>query len=169
MQEPDDLPERDSKSKRKRQMLALQDIGKILVELPASQLAKIPLDSQLAEAIAMARTLKDHEGKRRQLQYIGKLMRHTDIEPLQDALKKVQLKDQLSKAKFHQVERWRDNLIAEGDVQLQAFIQQFPHTDSQQLRQLIRKAQQDRKTNKNTGAETALFRYVYKVIEESTD
>jgi ribosome-associated protein len=164
MQEPDDIFDRDSKSKRKKQMLALQDIGEILVELSAAQLAKIPLESSLAEAIATARALKSHEAKRRQMQYIGKLMRNVDIQPIAEALDKIQLKDQRSKAAFHQIERWRDRLIAEGDALLQEFLQQYPQADSQHLRQLIRKSQKE--TAQATGADTALFRYLRDIIEE---
>jgi ribosome-associated protein len=167
MHEPDKLPEENSKSERKRQMLALQKIGEILVELPAPQLAKIPLEERLADAIHLARGLTSHEGKRRQLQYIGRLMRNVDAAPIQEALAKIQLTDQYSKAKFHQVERWRDKLIAEDDATLQDFIQKFPQADAQQLRQLIRNAKKDLKESKKTGAETALFRFLRDAIEES--
>jgi ribosome-associated protein len=167
MQEPDDLPERESKTKRKQQMLALQKIGETLVSLSAPQLAKIPLEPPLSDAIHVARTLKAHEAKRRQLQYIGKLMRNVDTQIIEDALSKVQHKDQYSKAKFHQVERWRDKLIAEDDATLNEFLQKFPHTDSQQLRQLVRGAQKDHAANKTRGADTSLFRYLRTVIEES--
>jgi ribosome-associated protein len=160
MQEPDDLPERDSKSVRKKQMLALQEIGKILVELSAPELAKIPMDARLADAVNVARTIKSHEGKRRQLQFIGRIMRDTDVQPLVEALDKVQTKDQLSKAKFHQVERWRDKLIADGDAALQGFLEKYPSAEGQRVRQLIRNAQQDVKLDKNSGASTALFRYL---------
>jgi ribosome-associated protein len=167
MQEPDNLPERESKTQRKKQMLALQKIGGILVELPAAQLAKIPLESPLKEAVIEARSLNSHEGKRRQMQYIGKLMRHIDAQPILDALDKIQLKDNHSRSLFHQVERWRDKFIEEGDNVLQSFIQKFPATDNQHLRQLIRNAQKDTKTEKNTGADTALFRYLKEIIDSN--
>jgi ribosome-associated protein len=160
MQESDDLPERESKTQRKKQMLALQHIGDILVQLPAVQLAKIPLDDRLADAVNHARSLKTHEAKRRQSQFIGKIMRDTDIAPIQEALDKIQLKDQYSKAQFHQIERWRTRLIKEGDKVVEEFIQKFPLADTQRLRQLIRKAQQDEKEDSNSGASTALFRYL---------
>ncbi len=165
MQEPDDLPERESKSKRKREMLALQKIGEILVELPAQELAKIPLSESLADAISAARSIKDHEGRRRQMQYIGRLMRHVDAQPIQEALDKYQRKDQVSKAKFHQLEKWRDKLIAEGDAALQPFIEKFPQADSQHLRQLVRNAKKDHDANKISGANTALFRYLRDVMQ----
>src|SRR5687767_1202563 len=110
MHEPDNA-EPLSKTKRKKQMLALQDLGKILVELPAAQLKTIPLPALLHEAVTTARQLKNHEAKRRQLQYIGKLMRHIDAAPIHVAIKKIQMKTLQSKADFHLVEKWRDRLV----------------------------------------------------------
>jgi ribosome-associated protein len=167
MQESDDLPERPSKTERKKQMLALQKIGEILVLLPAPQLAKISLPSPLAEAVQTARELSDHEGRRRQLQYIGKLMRNVEVEPIEAAIRKIQLKDQLSVAKFQQIEKWRDKLIKEGDDTLQVFLQKYPQTDAQKLRQLQRNAQKEFKAEKSLGADTMLFRYLRDVIEEN--
>jgi ribosome-associated protein len=170
MQESDNLPERDSKSLRKKQMLALQKIGEALVNLSAPELAKIPLEWPLSDAIDEARLLTSHEARRRQLQFIGKLMRNVDVQPIEEALNKIQLKGQYSKAKFHQVERWRDKLIAQqGDETAQEFLNKFPHANSQHLRQLIRNAQKDVKLQKNSGADTALFRYLREVIEQEVD
>ena len=85
----DDVPPGDSKSKRKRQMIALQEIGEVLVELPAAQLSQVPLDGVLLQAIIDARSLTSHGARRRQLQYIGRLMRSVeDIAPIQAALDK---------------------------------------------------------------------------------
>jgi ribosome-associated protein len=166
MQEPADQPERDSKSERKRQMLALQKIGEALVSLSSPQLAQIPLEWPLNDAVHEARGLKTHEAKRRQMQFIGKLMRNVDVQPIVEALDKVQLKGQYSKAKFHQVERWRDQLIAQDDDTIQEFLTKHPLADNQQLRQLVRNAQKDVKEGKNSGADTALFRYLRSVIEQ---
>lgn len=88
MTDPNNIPEKISKSERKRQMLALQKIGETLVKLSDAQLAQIPLDDTLLDAVNFARSLKSHEAKRRQLQYIGKLMRHIDPAPIQAALEK---------------------------------------------------------------------------------
>jgi ribosome-associated protein len=166
MKETDDTSsQRPSKSVRKREVSALQEIGETLVNLPAPQLAKITLEPRLAEAIATARSLKSHEAKRRQLQYIGKLMRHVDIQPIQDALNKIMSKDQQGKAQFHQIERWRDKLISEGDKILDEFLQQYSHADRQYLRQLVRRAQKDQADDKKTGASLELFRYLRELIE----
>src|SRR5579862_4097802 len=95
----DSVPLGESKSKRKRQMIALQKMGELLVELPTAQLSKIPLDSVLREAIIAAQSFSSHGAKRRQLQYIGRLMRDIeDITPIQSALDKLALKSQQSKA-----------------------------------------------------------------------
>jgi ribosome-associated protein len=155
-----------SRSQRKREVLALQKIGEVLVKLPASQLAKIPLEPILADAINEARTLKSREALRRQLQYIGRLMRNVDPLPIQEALDKVLSQDQHSKAELHQIERWRDKLISIGDKALEEFFEKCPHADRQYLRQLIRRAQQDRNQNKNTGSQTELFRYIRELFSE---
>src|SRR6185312_5207679 len=90
----DKHPERPTKSALKRQMTALQKMGEILVALPESQLKKIPLENPLHDAIYAARSLKSHEAKRRQMQYIGKLMRKIDPLPIEIALEKIQQKNQ---------------------------------------------------------------------------
>jgi len=151
---------RPSKSQRKRDMTALQKLGEALVALPSNQLDKIPIEETLLAAIQEARLLSSHEAKRRQLQYIGRIMRNIDAQPIEDALSKIQLKDQQNKTHFHQTEKWRDRLIAEGDTQLEVFINQFPNTNAQELRQLVRLAQRKKK-----GADTELFRYLRRVIE----
>lgn len=158
------LSQRPSKSQRKREMLAMQELGKTLVELPASELSQIPLEPRLAEAIEAARVITIHEAKRRQLQYIGRLMRDTDLAPIEEALDKIHRKNQSSKAAFHQIERWRDRLIVEKDIALQEFLEKFPTSDRQKLRQLIRKSREDRAADKNSGAETELFRYLRDIL-----
>ncbi|HSW92813.1 MAG TPA: ribosome biogenesis factor YjgA [Gammaproteobacteria bacterium] len=162
-----DSPKSLTKSALKRHMDALQKMGETLVHLSDTELRKIPLENPLLDAILTARSLKSHEAKRRQLQYIGKIMRNVDVEPIQLALEKVQNKSQAGKAQFHQIERWRDQLIAEGDVALEKFIEQYPDADRQHIRQLMRKAQQDVKKQKNTGGETELFRYVRELVEKT--
>jgi ribosome-associated protein len=160
-----DNTSRPSRSQRKREVLALQDIGEKLVDLPATQLAQIPLEPLLAEAVDAARTLKSREGLRRQLQYIGRLIRNVDIQPILEALDKISHKDQQAKAQFHQIERWREKLIKEGDKALEELVQKNPELDRQHLRQLIRKAQQDRAAQKKSGAETEMFRYLRELLK----
>ena len=159
MKDNDDAPF-ESKSKRKRMMLALQKMGAALLDLTPAQLEKIPLEQVLVDAITAAKSIKTHEGKRRQLQYIGRLMREVDPVPIQAALEKLESKSRQSKADFHQIERWRDRLIAEDDQVIQSFLEQYPQTDRQHLRQLVRNAK------KRANADTELFRYLRKMMEK---
>jgi len=117
----DALEDTPSKSQRKRDMIALQKIGETLVNLASADLKKIPLDDSLAKEINAARQMKSHEAKRRQLQYIGRLMRVTDPQPIQAALDQIQLKGRQSKTQLHKIERWRDQLIAGDDAVLHDF------------------------------------------------
>ncbi len=163
MTENENFPpdERPSKSHIKREMLALQQLGERLVELPAAQLQQIPLSEQLADAINTARSLSSHEAKRRQLQYIGRLMRNIDPHPIEDALAKLKLKDKQEKVHFHQIENWRDKLIDNGDDEIQLFLENYPDADRQHLRQLVRQTKQNK-----SGADKALFRYIRVLIEK---
>ncbi|MDX1900997.1 MAG: ribosome biogenesis factor YjgA [Gammaproteobacteria bacterium] len=160
------LPDEISKSTLKREMTALQKIGETLVDMPQSQLDKIPLPDALLEAIMLARNIKSQGAKRRQLQYIGKLMRTIELEPIQTAIKNAKLASTQITAQFHQAEEWRERLINEGDDAVQAFVTLHTEADRQKLRQLTRQAQHDRKSEKNTGAEKTLFRYLREIIDK---
>lgn len=159
-QSPPLKPDPDSRSQRKEDMLALQKIGASLLKLTAEQLAKIDLPESLLDAIQHMKTLKSNEAKRRQLQYIGKIMREIDPEHIKQALKRIQFIHDQHTTQFKQTEDWRDKLLERGDEAVNEFLQLYPDCDRQQLRQLLRKAQQDKKNDKNTGAEKALFKYL---------
>jgi len=159
-------PDKESKSQRKKDMLALQRIGESLMKLNESQLSAIDLPESLLTAIQHAKSLTSNEAKRRQLQYIGKIMREIDHKNIQLSLKRIQLGHKKSTVQFHQTEQWRDKLISAGDDALNYFLSEHPEAERQQLRQLTRKAKQDKKNNKNTGAEKALFKYLRIVLKE---
>lgn len=165
-EDDEDFPLYESKTQRKKEMTALQDLGETLLELVPSQIAKIPLDPKLAEAIAFARTITSHGARRRQLQYIGKLMRSVDPEPIRLALNKIKQEDYALRAQFQSVENWRERFITSGDEALQEFLLDPKHaaTDIQHLRQLVRKVQQDQKAGKKRGSEKVLFQYLRKII-----
>jgi ribosome-associated protein len=157
-------PDEISRSTIKREMNALQKLGETLVDMSQAQLDKIPLPETLIKAITLARTLKSREGKRRQLQFIGKLMRSVELEPIKTAIKNAELNNRKVTAQFHQAEEWRERLINEGDEAVHAFVSLYVETDRQKLRQLTRLAQQNRKAEKNTGAEKTLFRFLKDII-----
>lgn len=163
--QPDPL----SKTQRKKNMQELQNLGKKLIDLPETQLEKIPLPENLLQAIYAAHKLKSHESIRRHLQYIGKIMREIDPEPIEVVLKKMQFHHHERTVQFHKVEQWRDKLIAGNDEILQDFLKEYPEVDRQQLRQLIRKAKNDQKNHKNTGGELGLFRFLRGVLGELKD
>lgn len=158
-------PDNESKSQRKKDMLALQKLGESLVQLTAEQLAAMELPENLLTAINQMKSLSANEAKRRQMQYIGKMMRHIDVETIKQALKKKELVHKKETAQFHDIEEWRTKLLTQGDEALNSFLNDYPQTDRQQLRQLIRNAQQDRRNEKNTGAEKTLFKFLRTLIE----
>src|SRR5688572_32022865 len=103
-----------SKTRRKKDMQALQDLGARLVELDASRLASLELPEQLADAIRQLRSITKHEARRRQVQYIGRLMRDVDPGPLRAALDRDRATSHAERARFAAAERWRDRLLEEA-------------------------------------------------------
>ena len=134
-----------SKTELKRESTDLQKIGEALLTLRADLMEGLPLSEKLADAIAEARRITNFEGKRRQMQFIGKLMRGLDEETLQavrDALEAQQKGSARDALSLHQAEQWRDTLIAKEDA-LDEWMRDHPQTDTQQLRALIRQARKD--------------------------
>ncbi len=131
-----------SKSEIKRDAEALKQLGDKLVNLTPANLAKIPMDDNLLEAVELAQRLQ-REARRRQVQYIGKLLRTMDTDPIQEALDKVENKHQQQQAMLHKIERQRDDLIAQGDAGLTALLEIYPTLDRQHLRTLIRGAKKE--------------------------
>lgn len=150
-----------SKSEIKRDAEALKQLGEQLVSLTKPQLAKMPLNSQLLEAIELAQRLQK-EAKRRQLQYIGKLLRNNDVEPIQEALQKLENKHQQQQALLHHLEQLRDNLLQHSDT-LTQLCQQQPEIEPQYLRQLIRQAQKEQSQNKSAKAYREIFQYLKQI------
>jgi ribosome-associated protein len=146
-------------------MLALQKLGEELLTLSNDQLSALDLPEILLSALLEAKRLKSHEGKRRQLQYIGKIMREVDAEPIRKALKQIKSRHVKETEEFHEVEEWREKMIVQGDDAVNVFIQLYPATDRQQLRQLVRNARHDRNNNKNSGAAKSLFQFLRAIIE----
>jgi len=117
-----DLISKPSKSARKKEFLALQELGEQLVNLPNEQLDQIDLDARLRDAVVSARTIKAHSALRRQKQLIGKLMRTVDPEPIRQALNALTHDDRLARRIFHDAEEWRSRLIDDGDEGLSAYV-----------------------------------------------
>jgi len=134
-----------SKTDLKRESAELQALGEALLGLRAGLFDALPLDDKLRDAIVDARRITNFEGKRRQMQFIGKLMRGLDAEAL-DAVRSALAEQDRAPAEesaaLHEAERWRDRLIADDDA-LGGWIETHPATDAQQLRALVRQARKD--------------------------
>jgi ribosome-associated protein len=154
-----------SKSQLKRESQALQDMGSQLVEMPVGKLAKFDLPENLKEAISEARRLKNREGKRRQLQYIGKLMRTIDTSFIQETLERMDHQSQTYRQHFKQLEDWRDQIINQGSAAIETFIDRYPDADRQQLRNLQRQAAREMEQKKPPSASRKLFAYLREVSE----
>lgn len=155
--EDDDLDLPPSKSQRKRDSHELQVLGEKLVQLPPAKLKKIPLSQQLLDAIHLAQKITARGAHKRQLQYIGKLMRGIDAEPIIQQLDEFNQQAAKANKHFHALEKWRDRLIQEGDTAVTELYAQHPRLDLQQLRQLVRNAQKEQQNNAAPRAARALF------------
>lgn len=162
-----DTDDRPSRSQLKRDAEALQDLGRELVEMSQARLDRVEMPDKLREAIDLARRITAHGGKRRQMQYIGKLMRNLDAEPIRAQLEAMQQADRRAAQRFHHLEALRDKLIAEGDAALGDILEDYPDADRQHLRQLIRQAQQERDKNKPPASARSLFRYLRELDEKA--
>lgn len=160
MKEDNDLAAPKSKSQIKREMLALQKLGETLVGLSSAELARMELPDDLREAIDLAQRLNQRGAHKRQLQYIGRLMREVDPEPIQRNLDRLRNRDAAQTAHFQRIERWRDRLLEEGDNALAELFDRYANLDRQHIRQMLRNAEKERATEKPPRAARELFRYL---------
>jgi ribosome-associated protein len=150
---------RPSKSARKRAAHDAQHLGETLVKLRDAELDALNLPETLADAIRAARTITSRGGAARQRQYIGKLMREIDLEPIRAALSARSEQSALESERFKRVEQWRERLIAEGPAALEHLERWRPGIDRQELSRLIAAAQTERARTGGTGtAGRELFR-----------
>ncbi|HEY8540444.1 MAG TPA: ribosome biogenesis factor YjgA [Steroidobacteraceae bacterium] len=168
MQDFDDSDERPSKSELKRQSAELQALGEALIDLPQSELDALPLPENLRDAVELARRITAHGGLYRQKQYIGKLMRKIDAEPIRRALAAKREKERLAALRFRNVEHWRDRLIAEGSQALEAFRAATPaQFDAAMLERLIDRARDERRRGGPPRASRELFRALREILDPS--
>ena len=160
-------PQRPSKSQRKREMEALQKIGAQLVDLDAGRLARIELPERLLEAVLEAQRIRDFEGRRRQLQYIGKLMREVDPAPILARLEQWRGVAHRHTASQHLTERWRERLLAEDDA-FAMFAAAYPGSDLQPLRALVAGVKHDQAAGRPPKHYRDLFRAVRDIIVKSS-
>jgi ribosome-associated protein len=155
-----------SKTQRKKEMHALQALGAELVELPPAQLAALGLPEDLARAVLAAKRITSHEARRRQLQYIGRLMREVDAAPIRAELEALTGHSAAAAAEHRRLERLREELLAD-DAALTGYVSRHAGADLQQLRTLIRNARREQKAGRPPRAYRELFR-VLKTLETRT-
>ena len=140
---PGESAEPVSKTRRKHEMHALQDLGEALIAQDPARLSELGLPEQLQDAIAQARGIRAHEGRRRQIQYIGKLMREVDPAPIEAALARWAAGIPADKERFAELERWRDELVAD-DAALDRFVAAHAAADRAALAALVRETRAER-------------------------
>ncbi len=157
-----------SKSQRKRDMAALQSLGESLLSLPAAALARIELPPPLREAIGEMARIGSHEARRRQLQYIGRLMRQVDPEPLRAAIGEATGESKQAVALMHRCERLRDALLAD-DAALDGVLAELPGVDVQHLRATIRAARREHRDGRPPKHARLLYRFLYEQLSGRTE
>jgi ribosome-associated protein len=157
-----------SKTKLKAEADAAQSVGKSLVGLPKDKLIKLALPEALFDAVLEAKRLTANGAIRRQMQYLGRLMRDIDSAPIVEQLQAWEGKNTQENARFHSMERWRDRMIENAEA-VSEFLVAYPQTDSQQLRTLIRNAQKEAAANKPPKSSRELFKLIRAIIENGTE
>lgn len=158
----DEIP---SKTQRKKQMHELQELGAELVSLNEEQLASIDLPEPLLDAVSEARRMTKFEARRRQMQYIGKLMRSIDPEPIRERINAYNAVSRTQTARLHLIERWRSRLL-EDEHALTELMRTHPEADSAQLRLLVRNTLKEREAGRPPKSARALFRLLNDILPQ---
>lgn len=157
----DQPAEKPSKTRRKREMHELQALGEQLVELSGERLARVPLPEALRDAVLEAQRITKHEARRRQLQYVGRLMRDIDPEPVREALAALEGTSKIEIARQHRLERLRERLLEDERV-LEEIAQRHLAADLHRLRTLRRNAIKE----SEAGRPPRSFRELFRVLRE---
>jgi len=162
-----DLKERPNKSQLKRDMLALQRTAERLVALGGGVLARLEIDARLRSAIAEYGRVRGKPAQRRHLRYLTRLLIETpdSLRAIEDLIGEEDRQSASERARFKVLERWRDRLLAEGDVALAALIREYPGADAQQIRQLARAAQREQAQDSAPASARRLFRHLRSLAE----
>jgi ribosome-associated protein len=161
----DELP---SKTQRKREMHELQAVCAELVALTDAQLSSIQLPEHLMDAVLDARRISKHEARRRQLQFIGKIMRTVDAEPIREQLAAWKAVSRAHTARLHSIERWRARLL-EDDHAIAELLREHPQADAPRLRTLVRNVKREQAAGQPPKSFRALFQLLNQTIVEEPD
>lgn len=153
-----------SRSHDKREAEAAQELGEKLIELRPEQLKQLDIPERLVEAVLEAKRLNNHGALRRQKQYIGKLMRQVELEPIQAKFAEWEFSSKAQLAIFHRLERWRDQLLVDDSV-LEELLEAYPSLDRQHIRGLVRNARKEQAASKPPKSSRELFQYLRSLAE----
>jgi ribosome-associated protein len=159
----DDIDEGPSKSALKRQSTELQKLGESLIELSPAELDELDLPEKLRDAIDIAKRITANGGLYRQKQFIGKLMRKIDSEPIRVALEAKKQAHRTQVMRLKHVEEWRERLLNEAGA-VNDFSAEFPDADQKQLQRLIARAQHERDHQQPPAASRELFKVLHEII-----
>jgi ribosome-associated protein len=154
-----------SKSQRRRDALELKSLAKSLIDLTPSRLDRIPLEQALREAIDQARRIRSNVARKRQMQFVAKLLRRTDAEPIIEAMSALEQEGRQATARQHRAERWRDYLLKTGDPAVSELLQLRRGADAQAIRQFIRTARNEAARGRPPAASRSLFRLLREMDE----
>jgi ribosome-associated protein len=152
------------RSRRKREAQALKELGDELVNLPEAELAALPLEEKLRDAIELARRITAHGGAARQRNLIGKILRHTDVTEIRAAIERRELDRRLEAREFHRIETWRNRLLAEGETAVAALLATEPALDATLLRRLVDTARHEADLGRPPAAARELFRWLREAL-----
>ena len=155
--------DRKSKTQKKTEARALQKLGEQLVALSPEQLAGIDISDALRRAVIEAAKINSHGARRRQLQYIGTLMREIDPEPIQNALENIRFGDHQKLLAFKKIEKWRDELKQGNSALIEEILNNCPDAERQRLTQLARNAHKEYEAKKGVKSSRLLFRYLQQI------
>ncbi|MBI1394857.1 MAG: DUF615 domain-containing protein [Betaproteobacteria bacterium] len=161
----DDTEAGPSKSRRKREMTALQDLGEALVALPEDRITAMDLPDALRDAVLEAKGMNKFGALRRQLQYVGKLMRRVDADAVRAQLDAIEGHSHAHAAWLHRLERWRERLLAD-DASVGELVRDFPSADVQHLRTLLRNARREHDLGKPPRAYREIFQFLKALTPE---
>ena len=160
---------RPNKSQLKRDIAEVSQLSEEISQLTSSQIAKLSLPDVIVLAIESAAKMPAKSARKREMKYVTSLMRHEDLDAIQESLDKMKAKSAHATRELHQAERWRDRLLSEDNKVVTEFLNQFPTAEVQQIRQLIRNAKKEIASSKPPKNSRLLFRYLRELIEETSE
>lgn len=163
------MKEEKSRTQYKKEALYLQALGEKLVGLGDDQVKGMNLPEELFDAVVFAKGIKKHGALRRQLQYIGSLMRLVDPEPIEHKILEIEQGAHQKAIHFQKIEKWRDGLIAGNNVLMEKIINAHPEVDRRRLGQLVRSARREKTKNAPPKSSRNLFRYLKEISDANID